>query len=202
MIAPVLALPSIRPLTHLPASPWRNGGGETRVIATSALGSGGDIAWRISIATVRDGAAFSLFPEYERIFLPLESGSITLIGAEGEIGSQPDGSSRFAGADAVTARVPAGEAFALNVMTIPGLAAPLLRRRAVVGSFANSDTTVRASVVVRGSVSTPDGSVVDAPAILPAGMNVLATEVEILEVVVVDLADLDDPAEESGRGTA
>jgi hypothetical protein len=167
------------------------------VIATSGPGAGGDIAWRISIATVRNGAAFSLFPEYARLFLPLVAGSIRLATAKGGLRSHADGSIRFPGAEAVTARVPGGAAYALNVMTMPGRATPHLTRRPVPGHYANTDPRVRASILVGGSVSTPDGRRVDAPAVVPAGVPVVGTGAEIVEVSVDESAT--EPAGRSGE---
>jgi hypothetical protein len=100
--------------------------------------------------------------------------------------------------------VPAGTAYALNVMTMRGRAVPLLRRRPVTGQYANTDATVRASVVVGGSVSTADGHVVAAPAVVPAGVPVSTAGAEILEVAIGDTAA--EPAvggpDEDGRSRA
>lgn len=193
MIAPGPVLPRLRPVLELPASPWRNGGGSTRLIASAAARAGAHPAWRISVATVTDGARFSSFPEYERTFLPLEADSVTLVAPGGAVCVGADGGRRFSGGEAVGARVPGGVTLALNVMTIPGRAESILRRHVVSGSYAISDPEVRASICVRGSVGTPDGDPVAAPVLLPAGVTVSATEAEILEVLIRTPADETGP---------
>ena len=45
---------------ELPVSPWRNGGGVTRELAALG-GAGGDLLWRLSIATVNADGPFSTF---------------------------------------------------------------------------------------------------------------------------------------------
>lgn len=61
----------------LPVSRWRNGGGETREIASFPAGKA-DFDWRISIATIAADGAFSTFPGIDRI-ITLLSGEVTLL---------------------------------------------------------------------------------------------------------------------------
>ncbi|WP_455817853.1 HutD/Ves family protein [Pseudomonas cerasi] len=62
--------------SSLPASRWRNGGGETREIVSYPPGAA-DFDWRISIATIAADGDFSLFPGIDRI-ITLLSGDVTL----------------------------------------------------------------------------------------------------------------------------
>lgn len=65
-------------LAALPVTPWRNGGGVTREIASvPRVADGGDFAWRASIATIDRDGGFSPFPGVDR--------SITLISSDGVI---------------------------------------------------------------------------------------------------------------------
>lgn len=62
--------------SRLPASRWRNGGGETREIVSYPPGAA-DFDWRISIATIAANGDFSLFPGIDRI-ITLLSGEVAL----------------------------------------------------------------------------------------------------------------------------
>ncbi|WP_455814510.1 HutD/Ves family protein [Pseudomonas graminis] len=62
--------------SRLPASRWRNGGGETREIVSYPPGAA-DFDWRISIATIAADGDFSLFPGIDRI-ITLLSGEVAL----------------------------------------------------------------------------------------------------------------------------
>ena len=88
----------VEQLDHIPEVPWRNGGGNTRVIAVSAEGAP---VWRVSIATVDDGAVFSPFPGIDHVHLPLVHGTIDLR-IDGEtvepLPLDSDGAYRFDGA--------------------------------------------------------------------------------------------------------
>lgn len=49
--------------------PWKNGGGVTRVIHEDPSVAR---AWRISVATIEEAGAFSLYAGYDRTFIPLD----------------------------------------------------------------------------------------------------------------------------------
>ena len=205
MLAREFALPRILPVSDLPVSPWKNGRGTTRPIASSGPAAGGVPSWTISIATVTDGAPFSSFPGYERIFLPLEGGSITLRSGGVPVAVEADGSSRFSGTEKVTSHVVADRgALALNIMTMSGRAEALVTRHTVDGSYGGIGSGIRASVVLRGIITTQEGTSVTAPAVVPAGVDLIATDAEILEVTVIETAltgmsTTDSPGTE-GRG--
>lgn len=54
-----------------PSRTWRDGGGTTRelVVADDPTGPNGGFQWRSSIAEVRQGAAFSVFPGVDRVLV-------------------------------------------------------------------------------------------------------------------------------------
>lgn len=63
----------------LPATPWKNGGGITREIARGPAGAGlDDFDWRVSIAQIEAGGAFSRFPGVERTIVLLAGGGVRL----------------------------------------------------------------------------------------------------------------------------
>lgn len=96
---------------------WPNGRGVTRTVAE---GGDADGRWRVSIATVTDGAPFSVLPGVDRVLLPLTDGSVGLQGPSGTLPADTDGSVRFDGRLPVTATVPGGAAHVCNVITTTG----------------------------------------------------------------------------------
>ena len=118
------------PYDRLTATPWKNGGGETREIAAFPPGAGSDdFAWRLSIATIAEGGAFSSFPGIDRTLILLSGRGVAL-----QLDSGPDhvlhpgDSLDFAGEQAVRSRLLDGPVRDLNVMTRRGLAAARVDR--------------------------------------------------------------------------
>ncbi|GAA5233168.1 HutD family protein [Verticiella sediminum] len=73
-------------LADLPASPWRNGGGETREIV--CVPAGADMAefdWRLSVATIARTGPFSAFPGVDRVITLLEGEGVVLRSTDGLI---------------------------------------------------------------------------------------------------------------------
>jgi environmental stress-induced protein Ves len=69
----------------LRATPWKNGGGETREIACFPPGSSlDDFAWRLSTATVTQDGAFSIFDGIDRRLYLLEGAGMNLRFGTGE----------------------------------------------------------------------------------------------------------------------
>ncbi|CAI0832056.1 Various environmental stresses-induced protein [Serratia proteamaculans] len=64
----------------LPVTPWRNGGGETREIASWPLGAQ-DFDWRASIATIAQDGPFSAFSGIDRSITLLEGDGVRLFSA-------------------------------------------------------------------------------------------------------------------------
>jgi len=191
------AAASLRPGRVLPVeaieeSAWANGGGTTRVIAHDPAG------WRISIATVRDGSAFSDVPDTERLHFPLEPHSIVLLGADGPLPIGPDGCYRFDGALPVTAAVVSGEAFALNLMTTRDAPAVSYRLLRVTGPYTTQDPAVVCTVIRGGRVVTGDGRVVSAPAVIPARCHVDAEAAELIELFVEPIGSTEQHPTEPG----
>jgi len=68
----------------LPAVAWKNGGGSTRTVAVSPVGSGfDDFVWRVSIAEVGQSGGFSLFPGVDRTILLLDGAGMVLERSDG-----------------------------------------------------------------------------------------------------------------------
>lgn len=63
-------------LADIPATPWRNGGGVTRELATWP--DAGDWSWRMSVADVDKSGPFSKFDGIERWFAVLEGAGVQL----------------------------------------------------------------------------------------------------------------------------
>ncbi|AHF77215.1 Acyl-CoA dehydrogenase [Sodalis praecaptivus] len=110
-------------LAALPVTPWRNGGGVTREIASvPRVADGGDFAWRASIATIDRDGGFSPFPGVDR--------SITLISGDGVILDNGQGVRHalvqqaepyaFSGDDAIQATLAGGASQDFNIMTRRG----------------------------------------------------------------------------------
>lgn len=106
------------PYSRLIATPWKNGGGETREIAAFPPGAGfDDFDWRLSIATIAEDGAFSAFPGIDRRLILLAGNGVALQlddGAEHVL--QAGDLLAFAGEQAVRSRLLDGSVQDLNVM--------------------------------------------------------------------------------------
>ncbi|MEO7007390.1 MAG: HutD family protein [Terrimesophilobacter sp.] len=103
-------------------TPWKNGNGVTREIASSAVSVGSDALpdWRISMATVTESAPFSSFPGMMRSLGVIDGAGIELT-VEGHsrligVGDEP---AVFAGDVPASARPLDGPVFDLNLMVNP-----------------------------------------------------------------------------------
>lgn len=179
---------AVRPVAELASEEWRNGSGSTRVVSVAAEAAhpaspaSPGPAWRVSIATVTDGAAFSSFPGYRRAFLPLHPGSIRLTGEAGELAAGPDGRVHFDGSDAVTAHVTGGIAWALNVMTSRGWRSEIVEV-ARDGRHSYDDPRIRALILLSGSAAMPGRDrMVDGPAAILPGSDVDHSRARVLEI--------------------
>lgn len=174
----------VLPVDALEESAWVGGGGSTRVVADDPTG------WRISIATVQDGSAFSVLPGVARLHLPLRPHSIVLHGEDGPLHLGSDGAYRFDGSLAVTAVVPAGEASALNLMAAHGGPALTHRSLRVTGPYASNDSAVICTIVRSGRVLTGDGRVVSAPSVIPARYHVDLEGADLVEILLAAADEL------------
>jgi environmental stress-induced protein Ves len=63
----------------LVAAPWKNGGGSTTEVAVFPRGAGfDDFDWRISLATIAQSGAFSVFPGIDRSLCLVAGDGVTL----------------------------------------------------------------------------------------------------------------------------
>ena len=107
-------------LSEIAATPWKNGGGVTREIATGARPDGKPgWGWRVSLADVTQDGPFSIFPETDRVIAVIEGAGMDLM--------RPDGTTlalesflpvSFAGEDAFQGRLRDGAVRDLNVMVL------------------------------------------------------------------------------------
>jgi hypothetical protein len=113
---------TLLPAQTRPAAPWKNGKGVTREIAIFPPGAGLDnFDWRVSIADVSEGGAFSHFPGIDRQFAVLDGTIILDIAGEGRITLGPKSDPvAFPGDVSCSADIPGGAARDLNVMTRRG----------------------------------------------------------------------------------
>jgi hypothetical protein len=110
------------------ATPWKNGGGVTREVAAWPPGAGfDDFHWRVSMAEVRSDGSFSVFAGVDRILAVLEGRLALGVTGFGEFDLSPGGSpAAFPGDAPATARLLAGPALDLNVMSRRGVAGATL----------------------------------------------------------------------------
>ncbi|MDR5856158.1 HutD family protein [Caballeronia sp. LZ062] len=97
----------------LVASPWKNGGGITREIASR------EHAWRVSMADIDRDGPFSRFDGIDRLLMVLDGVGVTLGGPRL---LQAFDVERFPGETPVAAHLASGPVRVLNVMTHRGVA--------------------------------------------------------------------------------
>ena len=146
------------------ATPWKNGGGETREVAAWPPGAGfDDFDWRISMATVRSDGPFSVFPGVDRILAVIEGAGLQLtIGAATPL--QLDTltpPTRFSGDAACTAALLAGPVRDLNVMIRRGRFDARVRRDCVVGSTAVVGEADETLIVALDPLALAEGPCLD-----------------------------------------
>jgi len=110
-------------VSDIAATPWKNGGGVTREIATGpAPGNGTDWGWRVSLAEVAQDGPFSIFPDTDRVISVIEGAGMDLVRPDGSILPlellQPV---RFAGEEPLFGRLRQGPLRDLNAMVRRGL---------------------------------------------------------------------------------
>ncbi|MBF9070974.1 HutD/Ves family protein [Streptacidiphilus fuscans] len=105
------------------ASPWKNGGGVTREVASSPSGdsAAGAFDWRVSLADVADGGPFSTFEGIDRVITVVqgEGMALTVDGVETVVSErfQPF---HFSGDAKTDCRLLGGPLVDFNVMTRRG----------------------------------------------------------------------------------
>jgi environmental stress-induced protein Ves len=149
------------PYQHLLVTPWKNGGGVTREIASDPPDATLDnFLWRISIADVSCSGPFSVFPGIDRVIVLLDGDGMSLEFADGQTHDLTSSLTpyRFRGEASIHARLAGAPSRDLNLM---------LRRDAVEGDVEiwrdAHDTIAGVSVVlfcVKGQwiVNAPNGT--------------------------------------------
>ena len=113
-------------VADIAATPWRNGGGVTRQIATGGLtGVSAEEdttwGWRVSLAEVVAEGPFSIFPETDRLIAVIEGAGMDLQAADGtSLALPPFQPVRFAGEVPYFGRLSDGPVRDLNVMVRRG----------------------------------------------------------------------------------
>ncbi|WP_042383662.1 HutD/Ves family protein [Streptacidiphilus melanogenes] len=105
------------------ASPWKNGGGVTREVASSPSGAGtADFDWRVSLADVASGGPFSTFEGIDRVISVVQGEGMALT-VDGALTVVAERFRPFAfSGDATTGcRLLGGPLVDFNVMTRRGL---------------------------------------------------------------------------------
>lgn len=87
----------------VPPEPWRNGGGTTRTLWTEP-GTGGDFAWRVSLADIAANGPFSVFPGVDRELLGVSGAQVTLLIADRTVRVRPRQPVAFDGGSSVAVR--------------------------------------------------------------------------------------------------
>ncbi|HEM7874411.1 hypothetical protein WR30_18560 [Burkholderia contaminans FFH2055] len=105
--------PTLIRSTALVASPWKNGGGITREVASR------ENAWRVSIADIDRDGPFSRFDGIDRLLMVFDGTGMTL-GDAGVLGKFDV--ARFPGEAPVTAHLADGPVRVFNLMTYRGAA--------------------------------------------------------------------------------
>lgn len=111
-------------LADLAATPWKNGGGTTREIASWPPGAGLDrFGWRLSVATIAAAGPFSAFPGIDRCIMLLEGDGVRLRSRDGRIDhrlDRPHAPFAFAGEAEIDCTLQGGVSTDFNVMTRRG----------------------------------------------------------------------------------
>ncbi|SLN57664.1 hypothetical protein TRL7639_03148 [Falsiruegeria litorea R37] len=106
-------------------TPWKNGGGLTREIASHS--NIDDIHWRLSIADVDRDGPFSCFPGLSRILTVIEGNGMTLHTDDATLSAQPHQPLAFAGDLPVTGRLIDGPVRNFNLIFDPQHVRPSVR---------------------------------------------------------------------------
>lgn len=108
--------------SDIPPTPWKNGGGLTREIASGgAEGPGAGWGWRVSLAEVAQDGPFSAFPGTDRVIAVIEGAGMDLVRPDGSaIALEPYRPVGFGGEEPLSGRLRGGPVRDLNVMARRG----------------------------------------------------------------------------------
>lgn len=131
---------------ELEATPWKNGGGSTRNLATGPEDATlADFDWRVSMADVEADGPFSAFPGIARVIMLIE-GAEMILTVDGHVHRLAlHDTLAFSGDADTSGRVPSGPTRDLNLMTKSGRVDGSLRPVAVADGYEvtlGSDETV------------------------------------------------------------
>src|SRR3546814_4601859 len=100
------------------ATPWKNGGGVTREIATGgSMHPNQAWGWRVSLAEVAQDGPFSIFPETDRVIAVIDGGGMDLVAPDGAtIALEPFQAVRISGDESLSGHLRRGPVRDLNVM--------------------------------------------------------------------------------------
>ncbi len=110
--------PQLIRLEDVPAAPWKNGLGSTRVI----VGSEPEAVWRLSVAELEQDGEFSSFGGWDRTFCVYGRSPVELTVSGCTHLLAPGDALPFDGEAPVRATLPEGTSQALNLMTRRGAA--------------------------------------------------------------------------------
>ena len=115
--APAAATSAVRFIDcrRIAPEPWANGGGTTRTLARGSE-AGGEVAWRVSVATLEGPAKFSQFAGYDRTLLLVDDGAIDLHSQDGPLQARAGQPVHFSGDLHMWVNLPARPVSVLNVM--------------------------------------------------------------------------------------
>jgi environmental stress-induced protein Ves len=104
------------------ASPWKNGGGVTREVASSPSGTGvSEFDWRVSLADVASGGPFSTFEGIDRVITVVQGEGMALtVDGEETVVSELYRPFAFSGDAKTDCRLLGGPLVDFNVMTRRG----------------------------------------------------------------------------------
>lgn len=119
-------------------TPWRNGAGATRELATGTEAAG-RVLWRISVADLDRDAPFSTFPGLDRLFVALGPLRLTVNGRQQRLAAGDQ--ARFAGEAPVAVALDTPTQ-ALNVMTRRGVCRAQVTLRLAAAPRLAADATV------------------------------------------------------------
>lgn len=159
-------------LADRPVTAWRNGGGQTRVVAQEPPGADDDrFSWRLSVAQVDRSGPFSAYPGIERQLILAGTESLTLVIDGRRHVLRPGDVTAFDGGARVSGEVSSGPVTAVNLMTRPDRVTAQVRIQdaaagLVVGPTAGSEATegteVLAVALTRHTTLGPGGDALDA----------------------------------------
>jgi hypothetical protein len=143
--------------------PWKNGGGTTTEVAISPVAAANNFDWRVSVATIESDSVFSLFPEVDRVLMPLSPGGLVLQDAGGRHPIARFESFGFAGETPIEAVDVAQRSLDLNLMTRRGVGVGAMTTTRVAGvhEFSRAIDGIGLIVVLEGELRTDDGVVLE-----------------------------------------